>query len=65
MQTMTEYNGTVADLAKDVGEALEALHKVIWSMRYIDILVRPIERVQPELQLIENVAHRLRGQVQE
>lgn len=62
MHTMTEYNGTVADLAQETGQALAAIHKVIWGMRDVIAVSGAITRCGPELQLIEKISRRLQGQ---
>lgn len=59
---MTEYSGTVNDLAQDIGQALEAIHDVIWGMRNVIPVAGAITRCEPELRLIENISRRLKGE---
>ncbi|MBX7455489.1 hypothetical protein GR927_46545 [Mycolicibacterium sp. 3033] len=59
---MTEYSGTVADLARDIGQALDAIHDVLWGMRNVIPVAGAINRCEPQLQLIEDISRRLQGE---
>jgi hypothetical protein len=59
---MSEYNGTVADLAKDMGQALAAIHKMLSSMQGKTRLDLVPNGWGPDLLAIENVSRRLQGQ---
>jgi hypothetical protein len=58
---VTQYDGTVADLAQEVGQALTSIHKIISGMRNIDNLHPLITRSEQELQTIENISRRLQS----
>ena len=58
---MTQYDGTLADLAEEVGQALASIHKIISDMRNIDTLNPLIIRSERDLLTIESVARKLQN----
>lgn len=58
---MTEYSGSVTELAQEVGQALDAIHKVLSSMQGKTHLYLASKDWQPDLAAIEHTARKLQG----